>query len=314
MARSRIILPSVLVMLAAVSTSLGQPRDGKPPWRQWAEKVEVVKDVQYAKAGNVSLKLDIVLPKAESDKPRPVVVFIHGGAWRAGDKRGGVPRVLPLAATGRYVGVSVGYRLTGVATWPAQIHDCKAAIRFLRANAKKYNLDPDKIGVWGSSAGGHLVSMLGTSGDVKALEGELGSAGKSSRVTCVVDFCGPSDFLAWKDSPQVSRPGSPVYKLLGGPLPENLEAAKAASPVTHVTQDDPPFLIVHGTKDPVVPIAQAERLHTALNKAGVNSTFVKIEGGGHGIGGAAVHERVKSFFDKHLLGKDVEVSAEPIEK
>lgn len=272
-------------------------------------------NVEYGKAGDVSLKLDVYTPKAESKKPRPVIVWIHGGGWQAGNKSSGAGRLAPLVATGNYVGVSVGYRLTDVATWPGQIHDCKAAIRWIRANAKKYNMDPERIGVWGASAGGHLVSMLGTSGGVKELEGDNGSPGQSSRVRCVVDFCGPSDFLAFgKDNPAMNRPKSPVSKLLGGMLKDKEDMAKSASPVTYVSKDDPPFLIVHGTADKLVPIAQAERLHAALKKAGVDSTLVRIEGGGHGFGGPEVNRRVRAFFDKHLLGKKGEVSSDSIKQ
>ncbi|WP_425618447.1 alpha/beta hydrolase fold domain-containing protein [Anatilimnocola sp. NA78] len=278
------------------------------------EKLEIQTDVEYGKAGERSLKLDVIKPKAVSDKPRPCVVWIHGGGWQNGNKTSGIGRLAGIVATGDYVGVTVGYRLTDETAWPGQIHDCKAAVRWVRANAKSLGIDPDKIAVMGSSAGGHLVSMLGTSGDVKELEGKNGSADASSRVACVVDFCGPSDFLAIpKDNPKVNEPGGSVYKLFGGPLSEKQDVAKEASPVTYVTADDPPFLILHGTDDRTVAINQAERLHAAQQKAGVSTTFVKITGGGHGIGGPKVEERVKTFLDKHLLGKSVEVSSEAIE-
>lgn len=278
-----------------------------------ADKIAVETDIEYGKAGDRSLKLDVVRPKQESQEPRPVIVWIHGGGWQAGNKNSGLQRLGALVASGDYVGVSVGYRLTDVASWPAQIHDCKAAIRWVRANAKKYNINPDKIGVWGASAGGHLVSLLGTSGDVKELEGENGTPGVSSRVTCVVDFCGPSDFLAFgTTNPRLNDPGSPVFKLLGGPLSEKQDAAKQASPVTYVTKDDPPFLIMHGTDDKTVNIRQAELLNAKAKEAGINVTFVKIEGGGHGFGGEEVNARVKAFLDKHLRGKDATVSGEAI--
>jgi acetyl esterase/lipase len=276
-----------------------------------AEKVAIERDVEYGKAGQRPLVLDVVRPKAPAGKALPAVVFIHGGGWRGGDKAGGVPRVVPFAASGNFVGFSVGYRLSGEATWPAQIHDCKAAIRWIRANAEKLGVAPDRIGVWGSSAGGHLVSLLGTSGGVEALEGDCGSPGQSSRVSCVVDFCGPSDFLAIAKLTEGEAP-SAVSMLLGGPFSEKQEEAKAASPVTYVSADDPPFLIVHGTDDRTVPLAQAETLYEALKKAGAKPVFVKIEGGGHGIGGPEVGRRVADFFEKHLRGQDVEISADPI--
>jgi acetyl esterase/lipase len=278
-----------------------------------ADKIAVESDVEYGKAGERSLKLDVIRPKQENPEPRPCIVWIHGGGWQNGNKNSGTVRLGGLVSSGNYVGVSVGYRLTDVASWPAQIHDCKAAIRWVRANSKKYNINSDKIGVWGSSAGGHLVSLLGTSGDVAEVEGENGTPGVSSRVTCVVDFCGPSDFLAFgKSNPRLNDPGSPVFKLLGGPLADKQDEAQQASPVTYVTKDDPPFLIMHGTADKTVHISQAERLHAKAKEAGINVTFVKIEGGSHGFGGEEVNARVKAFLEKHLLGKDVAVSGEPI--
>jgi acetyl esterase/lipase len=307
-------LLSLFFLLPLTSVLAQAPAEKARPAGRLAEMIDMEADVEYAKAGDISLKLDVLKPKTASDKPRPCIVWIHGGGWQGGDKASGRGRLSRYVAGGDYVGVSVGYRLTDKGSWPAQIHDCKAAIRWIRASAEKLGIDPEKIGVWGSSAGGHLVSHLGSSGDVKEVEGDLGTTGISSRVACVVDFCGPSDFTAFAaDSPRVNQPGQPVYKLLGGPLKEKTDEAKQASPITFVTPDDPPFLIVHGTDDRTVPIDQAERLHAAQKKAGVDTTYVKIEGGGHGIGGAEVEARVKAFFDKHLLGKDVQVSAEPIE-
>lgn len=298
-----------LLLLAPAVPSLAQR---VPP--ALAGKVTVDADVEYGKAGERSLKLDVIRPKSENNEPRPCLVWIHGGGWQGGNKSSGTQRLAGLVSSGDYVGVSVGYRLTDEGSWPAQIHDCKAAIRWVRANSKKYNINPDKIGVWGASAGGHLVSLLGTSGDVAELEGENDTPGVSSRVACVVDFCGPSDFLAFgKSNPRLNNPGSPVFKLLGGPLAEKQDAARQASPVTYVSKDDPPFLIMHGTADSTVHISQAERLSAKAKEAGVNVTFVKIEGGGHGFGGEEVNARVKAFFEKHLLGKDVAVSADAIQ-
>ena len=300
-----------LVAIAALISCRSVLAQRLPP--ALADKIAVETDVEYGKAGERSLKLDVIRPKQESEGPRPCIVWIHGGGWQGGNKSSGTSRLAGLVSSGDFVGISVGYRLTDVASWPAQIHDCKAAIRWVRANAKKYNINADKIGVWGSSAGGHLVSLLGTSGDVAELEGENGTPGVSSRVTCVVDFCGPSDFLAiGKSNPRLNDPGSPVFKLLGGPLADKQDAAKQASPVTYVTQDDAPFLIMHGTLDNTVNISQAERLHAKAKEAGINVTFVKIEGGGHGFGGEEVNARVKAFLEKHLLDKDVTVSGEAI--
>lgn len=190
------------------------------------------------------------------------------------------------------------------------IHDCKAAIRWLRANAQKYDIDPHKIGVIGSSAGGHLVAMLGTCSDVANLEGELGEHEKeSSRVTCVVDYFGPTDFMAF--SVAVHDAKSPVARLLGGAGKEEL--AREASPIIYVSKDDPPFMLIHGTKDATVPLNQSERLQAAFEKTGVSSLFVSITEGGHGnFKNNEVEKRMHLFLERHLLGKEVTISSEPI--
>ncbi|MDY0165053.1 MAG: alpha/beta hydrolase [Thermoguttaceae bacterium] len=287
-------------------------RTNPPAGRGASDKVVVHRDVVYGEGGGRPLKLDIILPQPEPEGPLPLIVFVHGGGWRGGDKAGGVGRVAPLVATGNYVGATIGYRLSGEATWPAQIHDCKAAIRWLRANAQKYHVDPERIGVWGSSAGGHLVNMLGTSGGVEQLEGSGGSPDQSSRVQCVVPFCGPTNFLAPRRL-EGGRPEGAVHHLLGGAIEDRQEMAREASPITYVSAGDPPFLIVHGTADQTVPFEQAEMFYEALKKAGVEVTFVRIVGGSHAVGGEEVMQRVAAFFDKHLRGQDVEVSEEPIQ-
>ena len=216
-------------------------------------------------------------------------------------------------ASGEYAGASIGYRLSQEAIWPAQIHDCKAAIRWLRANSKKYGLDLDRIGIMGTSAGGHLAAIIGTSGGVAALEGHLGEhLDVSSRATCVVNQFGPTDFLALYGGNN-HAPDVPEAKLIGGPLADNPEAAKSASPITYVAANNPPFLIIHGTSDPAVNFKQSERFFSALQKAGVDATFVRVVGGGHGnFPTPEVPQRIRAFFDKHLRGTDVAVSAEPI--
>ena len=249
-----------------------------------------------------------------------MVVNIHGGAFKMGDKAMGAEDLAALVAGGEYAGVSINYRLSGEAIWPAQIHDCKAAIRWVRANAAKYHFDPDRIGVIGSSAGGHLAAMLGTSGGVNALEGDLGPFGEtSSEVRCVVNLFGPSDFLAMGQYPSVIKhdaPDSPESELIGGALQAHKEAARAASPITYVSRDDPPFLIIHGSEDPLVPFNQSERLAKALKEAGVDCAFVKVVGAGHGrFATPEVPRRFHQFFDKHLRDTPVgPISEEPIER
>jgi len=302
--------------------SAGRRPGGQGPQRSFGENVKITRDIPYAGTKDPRQMLDLALPKKPAgDKPLPVVVFIHGGAWRAGNKSSGLGRVAKYVATGKYAGVSVGYRLTNEAIWPAQIHDCKAAIRWIRANAKKYNLDGEKIGVWGTSAGGHLVAMLGTSGGVKAMDGTLGPNAKlSSRVACVVDCFGPTDFVQMDaHRPPGARMAhdpadSPESKLVGGPIQKNKDKVAAANPITYVSKDDPPFIIAHGTADPLVPFHQSELLDAAFRRVGIKQVFIHVIDGGHGFGGAEFDKRVTSFFDKHLRGKNVKVSAKPIKQ
>ncbi len=281
---------------------------------QVPETVHAELNLPYAATDNPRQTLDLYLPKSPiDDTPLPIIIFIHGGGWRQGDKRRGYQLLFPLLETGAYAVASVGYRLSREAVWPAQIHDCKAAVRWLRANAKKYHLAPDKIGAVGPSAGGHLVAMLGTAGEVAELEGSVGRhRNQSSKVRCVVDLFGPTELLSmggWHNNAD-----SPESRLIGGPIQQNQETARKASPTSHVSKEDPPFLIIHGTKDPLVPFDQSQRLHRTLKEAGVESTLVPVQGGGHGgFPRAEVAARLQAFFDKHLRGKDVSVSREAIE-
>jgi acetyl esterase/lipase len=186
--------------------------------------------------------------------------------------------------------------------FPAQIQDCKAAIRWLRANAAKYHLDPDRVGVGGDSAGGHLVALLGTTGDVKGLEGQGGNLDQSSRVQAVVDWFGPTDFVTWP--PDFNKTVySFITALIGGPANENQEKARKASPLFYVNKDSAPFLILHGDKDNVVPPAQSEDLAKALKKAGVKVTLQIVKGSGHGgpaFLSAENRKLLEDFFAKHL--------------
>ena len=299
----------------------GRPQPGRPPQgqpRPLPAGVEAKLDLPYAGTENPRQKLDLYLPKErKSDKPLPVIVFIHGGGWRNGDKAGGIGNLGRFVASGDYAGVSVGYRLSAEAQWPAQIHDCKAAIRWIKAHAAEHGLDPAKIAVWGTSAGGHLVSMLGTSGDVKELEGSLGKhLDQDSKVTCVANYYGPENFLTMIRQPStINRTGSRDYPealLLGGPVPEREAVAKEASPVTHVTPGDAPFFTAHGTDDKVVPYAQGKEIHAALTQAGVPSILQEMTNGGHGFRSEILDHRLKQFFDLHLRGIESKIESTPI--
>ncbi|MDF1824632.1 MAG: alpha/beta hydrolase [Verrucomicrobiales bacterium] len=275
-----------------------------------SQDVTAIRDIDYAGKGNPIQALDLFLPKGhgEDSEPLPLIVFIHGGGWANGDKASGGNRLSEWVKEGKFAAASINYRLSGEAQWPAQIHDCKAAIRWLRANADGHGIDPDRIGVWGSSAGGHLVAMLGVTGDVGELDGEVGNhVGISSEVTCVVNFYGPSELLTMSEHPgkfDHDAPGSPESRLVGGPLQENPDIAKNASPIHWVSGADQPSLIVHGTKDEVVPYPQSVDLEKALEEAGVPTIFLSVEGGGHGRGfGPTVQEAVVEFLNHHLLGE-----------
>lgn len=274
------------------------------------EGVTAHRDLAYVSGGHERQKLDLYLPE-KAEAPLPLIIWVHGGGWETGSKAQCQPLRQGFVARG-YAVASLGYRLSGDAIFPAQIEDCKAAIRWLRAHAKDYGLNPDRFGVWGSSAGGHLVALLGTSGEVK--EFDVGAQREiSSRVQAVCDFFGPTDLLQMDAH---ALPGahlkhdpaqSPESRLIGGAIQENKAKTARANPITYVTPDDPPFLIVHGDADPTVPYHQSQLLFAALKQAGVRVHFHTIKGAGHGqgFGGREIEELVGGFFDNCLKKKGV---------
>ncbi|WP_448628329.1 alpha/beta hydrolase fold domain-containing protein [Geodermatophilus sp. URMC 64] len=222
------------------------------------------------------LELDLVLPP-ESDGPVPVAAFLHGGGWRLGSRhaagpayRGADPTPFERLAQAGIAVASVDYRLSGEATWPAQLHDAKAAVRWLRARAGELGIDAERIAAWGESAGGHLAALLGLVTD-PALEGEVGISGTSSAVAAVVAWYAPTDLVGFAADAGTdpSDPSTREAQLLGAPAPDVPERAAQASPVTHVTPDAPPFLLLHGAADRFIPAVQSERLHGLLVEAGV---------------------------------------------
>ncbi len=266
------------------------------------EETRVLRDIAYVPGGHERQKLDLYLP-AQTNSPLPLIIWVHGGAWLAGNKND-CPAVRFVSRG--FAVASVNYRLSQHAIFPAQIEDCKAAVRWLRAHASEYHLDPNRFGAWGASAGGHLVALLGTTGDVKEFDTGA-NLDFSSRVQAVVDFFGPADLLkmAAQSGPESrmdhNATNSPESQLIGGPLQENKEKANRASPVTYVTKDDAPMLLVHGDADPLVPHQQSEELCDALKKAGVDATIHIVKGAGHGNGfGPDVNELVERFFEQHL--------------
>ena len=284
-----------------------------------SEAVVAYPDLPYAGNQNPRQALDLYLPKDRAPGARlPVVVYIHGGGWYRGSKDAGLAWLQPLVATGAYAGVAVNYRLAGEASWPAQIHDCKAAIRWIRAQAARHGFDPDRIGVAGASAGGTLATLLGVSGGVRELEGEVGPhPGMSSRVSCVVNLYGRMNFLAEPASARAAPAQAKALTerltlLFGGTLEEKAAVARAASPVNHITPGDPPVFTIHDTSDPTVPFAQATELDAALKRAGVAHLLLAMSGFGHGFQNAEANDRARQFFDLHLRGIASRISLDPI--
>jgi acetyl esterase/lipase len=266
--------------------------------------VRVCRDLAYVTEGHERQKLDLYLPEREEN--HPLIIWIHGGAFLMGSKEGSSDDPLPLDYLAQgYALASINYRLSQHAIFPAQIEDCKAAVRWLRAHAARFNLDPTRFAAWGPSAGGHLSAMLGTTGHVT--EFDVGEhLAVSSQVQVVVDYFGPTDFLQMDaqrlpDGQLHNPPDSPESELVGGPLQENKAKVARANPITYINSNAPPFLIVHGDQDPLVPYQQSILLVKALQEAGVEVTFYTVEGAGHG-GFTDPHlpEVTRSFLAKHL--------------
>ena len=260
----------------------------------------VLHDLTYVKDGHLRQRLDLYLPSAAA--PAPLIVWIHGGAFRMGSKDDGVP--VEYLSAGCAI-ASINYRLSQHALFPAQIEDCKAAVRWLRAHAVEYHLDAERFAAWGPSAGGHLAAMLGTAGGERRFEVGKG-LGYSSKVCAVVDYYGPTDF-SQMDSHRLPEgmlhdtPDSPESELVGGAIQQHPQRVAEANPITYVSKDAPPFLIVHGDRDPLVPYHQSQLLAAALEKAGVTVRLYTVKGAGHGgFTDPRVPELTHAFLTKHL--------------
>lgn len=251
------------------------------------------RDIEYARAGDQVLALDLYLPPKPVPRPVPLIVWVHGGAWRSGSKSG-VP-ITPLVPKG-YAIASVDYRLTPVAPFPANVHDLKAAIRFLRAHHRKHGLDPDRFIIAGSSAGAHLAALVGVSNGHAELEGTIGDhRSQSSAVHAIVSFFGASNLesILGQSTPHGLSVRVPALQLLLGGQPADRPAlARLASPIAHVDRRDPPLLLIHGDADPQMPFAQSEELHRAYRAVGRPVQLVPIAGGVHGG---------QEFFDETRL-------------
>jgi acetyl esterase/lipase len=300
--RRRLSVSLMLVIAIAISATRVAESADRRRRRAGLEDVNVIRDIVYKHVNGRDLRLDIYSPKSITH-PLPVVVWIFGNRWSRGTKDR--PPPLYLISDG-YILVSIEYRLSGEAPFPAAIEDCKAAVRWIRASAATYHFDPDHIGAWGHSAGGHLAALLGTSGGVPELEGAGNNSGFSSRIQAVCDMSGPSDLLQFYESVSNSNEGmapiarSSIEQFLGGPVEQNKAKAIAASPTTYVSKDDAPFLIIHGENDMTIPVSQSELLASKLKSAGVATTLIVAEGRGHGVGAPKFAPKITAFFDEYL--------------
>ena len=264
-----------------------------------------INDIRYAEVDGHELLLDLYLP--EEVKLPPLVVWVHGGAWRSGSKSH-MP-LIDLLKNGFAV-ASVDYRLSPVAKFPAQVHDCKAAVRFLRGSAEEYGVNAERIGIAGSSAGGHLVALIGVTNNHKTLEGDIGDHDdQSSSVQAVVDYFGPTNFMTIlkQSTPHGLSVRVPALNLLLGDEPDKIpDLARLASPVFHVDADDPPLLLIHGDQDPQVPINQSHELHAEYKHHKLTVHFEVVHGGAHGgerFFDTQRNELVHEFFNRHLVGE-----------
>jgi acetyl esterase/lipase len=260
------------------------------------DSVVVVRNVQFGTGGGRPLHMDILRPRTRRAAQEPVLVWVHGGWWRRGASWPAPGHLAALVEQDYFV-CSVEYRLSDEAKFPAQIEDVKCAIRYLRAHAARYGIDPNRIGVWGASAGGHLAALAGTAGDVPQLEGSGGWQDQSSRVQAAVDWYGPTDIA---DGDAHAAPDSHGSLLIGGPVHENLEQAARVNPAAYISSNTPPILIMHGTEDTAVLPSQSKLLYAALQKANVPSELVMVPGKGHEALGEDALEKVHAFLARLL--------------
>ncbi len=300
--------PVLLSMALAGAAGQVSPRPVGPPQSRLGTDeagvpatVELVRDVVYAERPSAvpgvaprRLTFDAAFPRRGGRAPLPVVIYVHGGGYSGGDKRMGLPFTVAFAEGG-YFAVTVEYRLSGEAPFPAAVDDCKAAVRFIRRHAEDLAIDPQRIGVWGHSAGGHLSALVAVTGNSDAFA-EAGDGPGSSAVRCAVAVSGPVDFLMHGGE------RAPLPEWLGREEEAWRRNAEAASPLRYVDAGDPPMLLLHGTEDRLVPIAHAEKLRERLGGSGVAVELVAIEGAGHRVADPEAYRRIAGFFDLHLGG------------
>jgi acetyl esterase/lipase len=277
---------SLAFLLLALSAHGGEP----------APLVE--RGLVYGKGGSTDLKLDLARPTG--DGPFPAIVCLHGGGWRGG-KRQDLDTLTQTLAKRNFVAITVSYRFSQEAPFPAQIEDCKTAVRWLRANAAKYRVRSDRVGAVGFSAGAHLACLLGTADAEAKLEGIGGHAKESSRVQAVVSYFGPTDFAVKTWNKQVEDYF--LVPFLGGPFEAKRSLYEKASPLRYVSSDDPPFLFFHGAKDTLVGLENSVKMVKKLREVGVEAELVTLPEDGHGWIGEKMRKTVEQtirFFEAKL--------------
>jgi acetyl esterase/lipase len=292
------IRSSVPIVAACLLLLLGNHAGAQPPKVVVPEGVDFQRDIEYANPDGQHLQLNLAVPTTGKG-PFPAVICIHGGGFRAGSRESYNNLILKFAQNG-YVGITISYRLAPKYQFPAAVHDTKAAVRWVRDHAKRNQIDPDRIGVTGGSAGGHLVQFLGVTADVKDFEGDQ-NPGFSSRVNCVVNVYGPSDFTKSYGKSVDAAQVLPLW--LGGDLTTAKQAHLRSSPLYWVTPNAAPTLCIHGTEDKYVHHEQSQWIVDKLKAAGVEADLLLLEGAGHGFKGADAEKADKAmleFFAKHL--------------
>ncbi|MFG0286793.1 MAG: alpha/beta hydrolase fold domain-containing protein [Rhodopirellula sp. JB044] len=271
--------------------------------------VRYVSDVAFKEVDGIELKLDLLLPKENHETETPLAVWIHGGAWMRGNKARDLQRFDQLAARILERGVafvSISYRLSGQASFPAPIVDCNDALAYLYEHCDQYNLDMDRMFVMGTSAGGHLASLLGASHNANVAEFASEPSQPRGKILGIVDFYGPIDLVKLQEKradDDVENDQSPEAKMLGVSPRKRPDLAAKASPLTYVSADSPPFLIFHGDRDVRVPMAQSQLLSDALTENGVSSKLVVVDGARHGdqkFDDAVYNDHVMTFLNRLL--------------
>ncbi len=286
----------VRVFLCALACGLAAPVGAQ---QAAPANVLLERNIVFARGGDTELRLDLAMPN-DKEGPFPAIVCIHGGGW-VGGKRGDMAATIGVLAARGYVAITPDYRLAPGGRFPAPVEDCKAAVRWLRAHARAYKVDPNRIGATGWSAGAHLACMLGVTDRADGLEGTGGNPDESSRVQAVVSFFGPTDLtrpVFTKDAQENN-----LVPLLGGTLMEQPEAYRRASPIRYVNKKAPPFLFLHGSEDPVVPLEQTREMAARLQQVGVSARVEVVAGEGHGWRGEKLLQSIEqmvTFFDDTL--------------